>query len=493
MENLAIKKSKNINYIGINKDGVNSWKGIKYAKSPMGENRFKYAEEFQYEGDYEAFNYKSICPQNDHFDFKHSEDCLHLNIWANEKAYNRPVILYIHGGSFSGGTSREAYEDGSKMAKSKDIIIVTIEYRLNVFGMIDFSFLDENFKPNCGINDCIDALKWTYENIEAFGGDKDNITIMGESAGGSIVSALLSIDKAKKYINKAIITSGVPTSFITKEESIEIGKKYMEYMQISTKEELLKLDYRYIEKYITGFSKYLNMGYTTYIPCVDKKLLTEFPLVEAKNQTMKKIPILIGMTKDELVMLNYSYVSKSWNIETIMDDMFNREKDFTVDRIKGFYKGFYGDKNWKGYFYSDAIIKAPLIWLAEELTKYSDVWTFQLDWSPSLMQTLGVNAYHSSDLYYIFGNISNMIGARFISEDQMEKAEKVSESIQEDILNFVEKGRLNWETYSSKNNISKRYDYENYYGEIIPKAFLNIWEKTKYYKNSLIPIKNIKK
>lgn len=481
MDNLKVVKAKAGKFIGINTDGVNIWKGIKYAKTPIGKDRFTYSKKLDYIDNYEAFEFKAICPQNDHYDYIHDEDCLHLNIWANEKADKRPVLFYIHGGSFMGGTSREPYEEGSVLARERDVVVVTIEYRLNVFGMLDFSFLDDKFKPNCGIKDCIDALKWTYENIEYFGGDKDNITIMGESAGGSIVSALTNIDIAKPYINKAIITSGIPASFMTKEESISVAKKYMEYMNISTKEELLNLDYRYIEKYITGFTKYTNRGYSTYLPCIDKKLIKDIPIIQVKNGDAKKIPMVVGMTKDELCLLNLPSFDRAWNMQGLMEAGFKKEKGITIDRLEKFYRTFYGEKAWRGYFYSDAIIRTSLLWYAEEISDYMDIWVWRLDWSPNLMERLGVYSYHSSDLYYIFGNVDSMIGARFMNIEEKIDAKLVSSQIQDDLLEFLETDSLYWAKYSREKPLAKCYDVNSFYGEIIPKAFMDIWKTTNYY------------
>lgn len=487
IKNLAVAEAKAGRFLGLKGQDINIWRGIKYAKTPTGKDRFKYSEKLEYQEDYEAFDFKAICPQNDHFDYIHDEDCLHLNIWANEKAYKRPVLFYIHGGSFMGGTSREPYEEGSILAKDKNIVIVTIEYRLSVFGMLDFSFLDESFKPNCGIMDCIDALKWTYENIESFGGDRDNITIMGESAGGSIVSALTNIKIAKPYINKAIITSGIPASFMTKGEAVNLGKKYMEYMKISTKEELLNLDYKYIEKYITGFTKYTKRGYSTYLPSVDRKLIEEIPLVNAKRGNGKKIPTVIGMTKDELCMLNLPTFNKAWNMQGLMEEGFKNEKGITIDRLEKFYRAYYGEKTWKGYFYSDAIIRTSLLWYADEVSSHMDTWVWRLDWSPSLMERLGVFSYHSSDLFYIFGNIDAMIGARLMAEEEKSNAQLVSNQIQNDLIKFLEKDRLYWPKYNREKPLAKCYNVDSFYGEIMPQAFMDIWKNTNYYKQVYSP------
>src|SRR5699024_6782324 len=126
----------------------------------------------------------------------------------------------------------------------------------------------------------------------------------------------------------------------------------------------------------------------------------------------------------------------------LMEAGFKKEKGITIDRLEKFYRTFYGEKAWRGYFYSDAIIRTSLLWYAEEISDYMDIWVWRLDWSPNLMERLGVYSYHSSDLYYISGNEDYMIGARIMNIEEKIDAKLVSSQIQYDLLEFLETDSL---------------------------------------------------
>ena len=195
-------KCVNGTFVGTEEHGVASWLGIPFAKPPVGERRFKAPEyvdandkvfEAKYYGKcaYGAHGYED-CVQN-----IDSEDCLYLNIWVNEddKTEKKPVMFWIHGGAYAVGSGAQISYSGANLVQAQsDIIIVTINYRLNMYGFMDFSSVPggENFgtAPCNGLLDQAMALRWVHENIAAFGGDPDNVTIFGQSAGGGSVSIL---------------------------------------------------------------------------------------------------------------------------------------------------------------------------------------------------------------------------------------------------------------------------------------------------------------
>lgn len=206
---------------GIVEDGILVWKGIPYAKPPVGSLRWKAPESMTPWTDVRpADTYGNICPQKGYgpqsiYEIpsqKRSEDCLYLNVWSPANTTEKkPVLVWIHGGSLTreGGTSPQYL--GKNLAK-KDIVYVSFNYRLNAFGFLAHPELsrDNEFgvSGNYGIMDQIKALEWIQDNIASFGGNPDNVTIAGESAGGWSVSLLVATQKAKGLFNKAIAQSG---------------------------------------------------------------------------------------------------------------------------------------------------------------------------------------------------------------------------------------------------------------------------------------------
>ena len=243
-------------YIGLEKNRTFQWLGIPYAQAPMGSLRWKAPRSLENENDkVKAIEFSNPCPQVESIsidkkgegEFLGSEDCLFLNIFAPKNISSDkklPVMFWIHGG---GKTSGEAGSyDFSKLAAAHDLVIVSINYRLGFLGWFYHpSFAatsnDQGDKSgNFGTLDQIMALKWVRKNIEDFGGDKNNVTIFGESAGGHNVFALLSSPLAKGLFHKAISQSGATNSFSTKEASKFFDNKESSLLT-SSKEVISKL------------------------------------------------------------------------------------------------------------------------------------------------------------------------------------------------------------------------------------------------------------
>lgn len=203
-------------------DGVYTFQGIKYADA----KRFQPPQPVQpWEGIKNATNYGYVCPVSDspapasevfipHRFWPANEHCQYLNIWSTGlgKERKRPVMVWLHGGGFSDGSSLEqvAYE-GDKLAEYGDVVVVTINHRLNILGFLDMSPYGEKYanSVNAGMADIVAALEWVHKNIAVFGGDPDNVTIFGQSGGGGKVEALLQIPAAAGLFHKAILMSGV--------------------------------------------------------------------------------------------------------------------------------------------------------------------------------------------------------------------------------------------------------------------------------------------
>ncbi|WP_417620604.1 carboxylesterase/lipase family protein [Parasphingorhabdus sp.] len=200
-------------------DDIRIFKGIAYALPPVGERRWRPpAPPATWQATYDAREFGASCiqppyPANSVY-FEEiaatSEDCLTLNIWAPQKADGAPVIVWIHGGALQRGTSASPMYDGSEYAK-RGIVFVSINYRLGVFGWLAHPELSaespEDISGNYGLLDQIAALTWVKNNISAFGGDAQNVTLMGESAGALSITYLLSSPRAHGLFAKAIIQS----------------------------------------------------------------------------------------------------------------------------------------------------------------------------------------------------------------------------------------------------------------------------------------------
>lgn len=307
---------------GIQKDGYSVFRGIPFAKVPTGALRFAPPQKPEsFKEAYDAFTFRSIPMQhftdpdglyqkefydNPDFHFPISEDCLYLNIWtpAHTASEKLPVAVWIHGGGFEHGFSTELEFDGEAYAK-KGVILATISYRVNVFGFLYDKKQEEELgcSGNQGLLDQIAALAWIYENIAAFGGNPDNITIMGQSAGAMSSHVLTFSPLAAPMIHQAILQSGSIAGFpspmvFTKAQAQAVTDKLYELCGVSSIEELRRLPAEdLLDKSDELMTLYPSLPFR---PVVDGHVLPDTPDVLTKEGGMAYIPYLMGVTKDDL-------------------------------------------------------------------------------------------------------------------------------------------------------------------------------------------------
>ena len=199
-----------------------AFRGIPYAAPPVGALRFRPPQPAPpWTGTRQALDMSPACPQlidtdpTENNEAVMAEDCLALNVWTPRvDAKHRPVMVWIHGGAFVVGATRNTWYNGSRLASRGDVVVVTINYRLGAWGFLSLPSFGPAFagSANAGLLDQVAALEWVRENIVNFGGDPDNVTIFGESAGASSVGALLAMPQAKGLFGKAIMQSGFPSA-----------------------------------------------------------------------------------------------------------------------------------------------------------------------------------------------------------------------------------------------------------------------------------------
>ena len=302
-------KCVNGTFVGTEEYGVASWLGIPYAKPPVGARRFKAPEyvdasDLVFEAKYYGKGAFGSLGYPDCVQKLMSEDCLYLNIWLNadDKTAKKPVMVWIHGGAYVVGSGSQASYSGANLVQAhSDIIMVTINYRLNMYGFMDFSSVSggEDFKtaPCNGLLDQAMALRWVHENIAAFGGDPDNVTIFGQSAGGGSVSILPVMKEANRYFQKVIAQSGSTTlAFPVGCEAAQgKTKALLEYTGCKTMDEIMALSEEKLqEAYVNAVGKF------TSCPYYGTEVLPEAPIEMYRKGYAKHISIMAGSTADEM-------------------------------------------------------------------------------------------------------------------------------------------------------------------------------------------------
>jgi para-nitrobenzyl esterase len=307
-------------------DGIAGFKGIPYGATTAGANRFLPPQTPpSWAGARDAIDWAGHSPQAFFAQRRAevtalapppdpvpvSEDCLTLNVWTpGLDGAKRPVMVWYHGGAFSYGSANTPRTDGARLARRGDVVVLTVNHRLNIFGFLDLAELSgENFahSGNAGVLDLVASLEWVRDNIARFGGDPGNVTIFGQSGGGGKVSALLAMPAATGFFHRAIVMSGAGVRMADHERSTKLAEAVLGVLGLTAKEldklqavpikdmiaaiqpaqeKLTPVPYRLLDRY--GFG-----------PVVEGHDLPQHPFDLKATDISADVPVMVGGTKDE--------------------------------------------------------------------------------------------------------------------------------------------------------------------------------------------------
>ena len=293
------------------------FRGIPYAEPPLGRNRWTAPMDHKpWSGVRKAFYAKPVSWQNQQFDTaelafaedpeppSRSEDCLTLNIWTpglDEK--KRAVMFWIHGGGFTGGSGSSPIYDGRSLAKKGDVVVVSINYRLGCLGFLNLNEVTGGRIPatgNEGLLDQVMALRWVNDNIAQFGGDPENVTIFGESAGGMSVGGLMAMPAARGLFKRAIPQSGACHTAYPLSKSTEVAEAFLRILGVSANSELDRL-YTFNPDHLLSAANALQarMAGMIFQPCIDGSVLPDIPIQCVSDGSADGVDVLVGATRDE--------------------------------------------------------------------------------------------------------------------------------------------------------------------------------------------------
>lgn len=295
---------------GVIAKGVREFKGIPYAQPPVGDLRWSMPlPASSWSGILDATKYKNACPQVERYgltESSYNEDCLYINVTApysgkKDLKRKRAVIVWLHGGAFVGGSS--ALYPLDYMAKSGDVVVVSMNYRLGIFGFTAHPAFDADHNGGYGLEDQRAALRWVKQNISAFGGDPNNITIAGESAGAAgVCMHILAPDETTGLFHKAITQSaGCVTPLPSLEDGKKIGQQVATLVGCNDEATALAcLRKKSVKELLDAATTVAGSSIVTYMPVIGTKTV---PLPGAQAipaGKFVKVPMLSGGTRDEL-------------------------------------------------------------------------------------------------------------------------------------------------------------------------------------------------
>ena len=382
-KSLAVK-CVNGTFVGKKTNGIVAYKGIPFVgQQPVGSLRWKAPVDYVPDGGvYEAYYNGKTCPQppgDIAAAYCQGEDCLYANIWKAEgaSAEKKPVMVWIYGGAFeTGGTADPNYEGHNFVEENPDVILVSIGYRVGILGFCHLSHLpdggDYTDSQNLGLLDQKMALKWVHENIAFFGGDPENVTIWGESAGAASCTLLPLLDGAQAYFHRVIAESGSPTQTRSPEQAIACTEQVREALGCKTVAELLKVS---AEELVNTagrlYGLYQVLGIRTF-PERDGKYLPLEPWKAYAEGAAKNIVFLQGCNKDE-----FNTFVPPFGVEAFVKWGKNRLEEnlarFTEEEkalVESYFQSIQGDE-YEPYcrLFGQMAFIAPQIRLSEEQTR----------------------------------------------------------------------------------------------------------------------------
>lgn len=456
-------------------DDIYTFHGIKYADA----GRFMQPEPVKpWDGIKDALSYGAICPMLEspavsgevlipHRFWPENEHCQYLNIWTKsiDSLAKKPVMVWLHGGGFSTGSSIEqiAYE-GENLAAYGDVVVVTVNHRLNILGYLDMSSFGKKYNNsvNAGMADLVEALKWVRDNISQFGGDPGNVTIFGQSGGGHKVMTLGQIPDAEGLFHRAIVMSGVAEFGSGNDiDHAELVRLLLGELVIPEKEveKLEKVSFYDLSKAFSHVLKKVRRdGKTVNWRPQKNEWFPGDVLDNGVSDFAKTVPTIVGTVIAEFGFMPGIQGKNEMSPEERREIVRSRYGDDADELIRVF-KAAYPDKNEVELLYLDSTFRAPAVKYAEIKSKTSSAPVYAYLFAAEFDYEGGKSAWHCSEIPFFFHNcaivpIANIEGITDKLEEEMAGA----------FISFARTGNPNhknladWEAFTPDNRVTMVFD-----------------------------------
>ncbi len=300
--------------------GVAVFKGIRYG-ADTAPHRFQPPRlPKPWPGIADALAYGAGSPQGSN-ETNTSEDCLFLNVWtpALRDGGKRPVMVYIHGGAYSNGSGSSPLYDGVNLCKRGNVVVVTLNHRLNAFGYLYLARLDPDFPDsgNCGQLDLVQALNWVKDNIAEFGGDPNCVHVFGQSGGGAKIATMMAMPAAKGLFHRATTMSGQQVTASGPFNATKRTQTFLAALSAKTAKDVLKLTTEQIKAGLKAVDPIIGSGGVYFGPVLDERTLARHPFYPDAPAQSLDIPMMIGNTHDE----TRAFIQDDWAYKLTWEEL----------------------------------------------------------------------------------------------------------------------------------------------------------------------------
>ena len=401
---------------GFLENGVFVFRGVRYGADTSRRRFMPPLPPIPWEGVVETFDYGPAAPQSN-TDERISEDCLYLNVWTPglEREAKRPVMFYIHGGAYAHGSGSSPLYDGTELSRHGDVVVVTVNHRLNVFGYLYLQRFtggdDLADSGNVGQLDLILALRWVRENIAEFGGDPDNVMVFGQSGGGAKIATMMAMPAARYLFHRAASMSGQQVTASGPLNATRRTRAYLDEIGIAPDgvQSLPGMPMETLLKGLEARDPVYEYGAVYFGPVLDMRSLMRHPFYPDAAPQSAHIPMIIGNTSGETraFLRDPRYYDLAWAElpELLIPNM---RVDIQPEHVVSEYRKLYPDYTPSEVFF--AATTAARSWRAavieaEERAKQrgAATYVYQLNWESPVRPQLG--APHGFDIPLVFGNL----------------------------------------------------------------------------------------
>ena len=480
---------------GYVRKGIYTFKGIPYADTTAGANRFMAPQKPKpWTGIRSSMQFGEVCPQPPRLGWRNDEeawlfswndgvpgeDCLRVNLWTPgiSDGKKRPVMVWLHGGGFTAGSGQELLSyDGENLARRGDVVVVTLNHRLNVFGYLNLAKFGGKFQDsgNAGMLDIVAALEWVRDNAVAFGGDPNLVTIFGQSGGGGKVNALLAMPSAKGLFHRAIVESGSLLTVQSEENSSKLADALLSKLGLDagSVDKLQTLPVDQVEAAAVAVTAHPNPGsgridfrhigaLLGWAPVVDGRVLPREPYDPDAPAQSASIPLLVGTTLNEFVTAAGHPEFMEMNEETLktrVQSVFPDKADKVIAAAKEVYPNASPFQLWSVIAVSSVRGSALRQARLKAAQGGAPAYCYQFAWQTPVLSGRPM-AFHCSEIAFVFDNTDrceNMTGG---GESARALAAKVSQAW----IQFARTGNPNhkglphWEPLTAATNATMIFD-----------------------------------